>query len=170
MPDPATLILKGRRSLVVTRDFDAPRDVVWAAFTDPNILRHWLLGPPGWSMHQCEVDLSIGGSYAWRWRLTDTGEEFGFTGIFSELEPGVSFADAQTFDNGGTGAPIGMMTRNFVSFSDNSTGTRVSTTIRYPNAPTRFIVMEQGMGAGMELSYARLDAVLASANLMALSA
>lgn len=170
MPNPATIILRGRRSVVVTRSFDAPRDVVWAAFTNPSVMRHWLLGPPGWTMHQCEVDLSVGGSYAWRWRLPDTEEEFGFTGIFSGVEQGISFADAQTFDNGGTGAPIGMMTRNFVTFEDDGTGTRVETTVRYPNAPTRFLVMEQGMGKGMELSYGRLDAVLASANKFAMSA
>ncbi len=80
------------------------------------------------------------------------------------------FSDAQTFDNGGTGAPVGTMTRNHVSFEDDGDGTRVITTVRYPNAPTRFLVMEQGIGQGMELSYRRLDAVLASANKFAMSA
>jgi uncharacterized protein YndB with AHSA1/START domain len=47
----------GDREVVMTRLFDAPRALVWDAFTNPELLKQWLIGPPGWSMVVCEVTL-----------------------------------------------------------------------------------------------------------------
>ena len=66
----------------VTRDFAAPRQLVWRAHTDPKLVRRWMLGPPGWSMPVCEMDVRPGGKYRWRWRSDQNGAEFGFHGDF----------------------------------------------------------------------------------------
>ena len=56
------------REIVMTRVFDAPRALVFDAFTKPELIRRWLAGPPGWEMVVCDVDLQVGGSYRWFWR------------------------------------------------------------------------------------------------------
>ncbi len=51
------------RELVMTREFDAPRGMVFDALTKPELVQRWLLGPPGWTMPVCEIDLRVGGKY-----------------------------------------------------------------------------------------------------------
>lgn len=62
--------------VVMTRVFDAPRRLVWEAWTTPEHLQKWLLGPEGWSMPVCEVDLRPGGTWHYVWRRAN-GKEFG---------------------------------------------------------------------------------------------
>ena len=57
------LSTRGDREIVMTRVFDASRRVMFDAFTKPELVTQWLLGPPGWSMPVCEIDLRVGGAY-----------------------------------------------------------------------------------------------------------
>ena len=52
----------------ITRDFKAPRTLVWQAHTEPELFQRWIGGYPGWSMPVCEMDVRPGGKYRWRWR------------------------------------------------------------------------------------------------------
>ena len=61
----------GDREIIMTRVFDAPRDLVFDALTKPDLAKRWLLGPPGWSMPVCEIDLKVGGTYRYVWRNTE---------------------------------------------------------------------------------------------------
>jgi len=54
--------------LVCTRIFAAPRRLVFDCHTRPALVKRWLLGPPGWSMPVCEIDLSVGGRFRYLWR------------------------------------------------------------------------------------------------------
>jgi uncharacterized protein YndB with AHSA1/START domain len=67
------------REIAMTRVFDAPRRLVFDAFTKPELVKQWLLGPPGWSMPVCEIDLKVGGAYRYVWRHTN-GKEMGMGG------------------------------------------------------------------------------------------
>ena len=58
----------GEREIIMTRAFDAKRDLVFDALTKPELVKRWLLGPPGWSMPVCEIDLKVGGAYRYVWR------------------------------------------------------------------------------------------------------
>src|SRR5882762_4647843 len=69
----------------VARDFHAPRQLVFDAFTKPELVRRWLLGPPGWSMPVCEIDLKVGGAYRWVWRRDSDGMEMGMGGVYREI-------------------------------------------------------------------------------------
>ncbi len=60
------------REIVMTRVFDAPRRLVFDAFTKPELLKRWF-GPRGWSMPVCEIDLKVGGAYRFLWRGPDAG-------------------------------------------------------------------------------------------------
>ncbi len=73
------------REIVMTRVFDAPRDLVFDAYTKPELLKRWLLGPRGWSMPVCEIDLRVGGAYRYVWRRDPDGNEMGMGGVYREI-------------------------------------------------------------------------------------
>src|SRR5678816_4821424 len=75
---------RGDRELVMARVFDAPRHLVFEACSKPELVRRWLLGPDGWSMPVCEIDLRVGGSYRYVWRHSD-GREMGMGGVYREI-------------------------------------------------------------------------------------
>ena len=79
---PAQVSFPSDRVVEVTRSFRAPRALVYEAYTTPELLKRWLLGPPGWTMPVCEMDVRAGGAYRWRWRSDEDGSEFGFHGTF----------------------------------------------------------------------------------------
>src|SRR3989442_13143079 len=78
------LTTRGDREIVMTRVFDAPRSMVFEAFTKPELVKQWLLGPEGWSMPVCEIDLRVGGKYRYVWRHVK-GQEMGMGGVFREI-------------------------------------------------------------------------------------
>src|SRR5438552_19195158 len=84
---PLQLTAPGEREIVMTRVLDAPRKLVFDAFTKPELLKQWLLGPPGWSMPVCEIDLRIGGRYRYVWRRDTDGTEMGCGGVYCEIVP-----------------------------------------------------------------------------------
>ena len=65
------------REIAMTRVFDAPRTLVFDAHTKPELVKRWLLGPPGWTMPVCEIDLRVGGKYRWVWRSDNDGSTMG---------------------------------------------------------------------------------------------
>ena len=89
----------GDREIVMTRVFDAPRNLVFDAFTKPELLKQWLLGPPGWSMPVCEIDLRIGGRYRYVWRRDTDGTEMGCGGVYREVVPPARLVHTEQFDN-----------------------------------------------------------------------
>ena len=74
------------REIVTTRTFDAPRRLVWEAWTSPEHLPHWMTGPPGWTMPVCEIDLRPGGAWHFAWRNAD-GAEMAMRGVYREVVP-----------------------------------------------------------------------------------
>jgi uncharacterized protein YndB with AHSA1/START domain len=74
------------REIEVTRVFDAPRELVFAAWTKPEHLRNWMLGPGGWTMTVCEIDLRPGGAQRFVWRGRD-GAEMEIRGEYREIDP-----------------------------------------------------------------------------------
>src|SRR5207249_2286098 len=82
------------REIVMTRVFDAPRKLVFDAHTKPDLVKRWLLGPPGWSMPVCEIDLRVGGKYRYVWRQDNDGTQMGMGGVYREI-----VAPEQTVNN-----------------------------------------------------------------------
>src|SRR6267378_3438451 len=91
------LTTRGDREIVMTRVFDAPRSLVFDAFTKPELVKQWLLGPPGWSMPVCEIDLKVGGAYRFSWRGPE-GNEMGMGGVFREIVAPERFVATEKFD------------------------------------------------------------------------
>ncbi len=87
----------GQREIIMTRVFDAPRDLVFDALTKPDLVKRWLLGPPGWSMPVCEIDLKVGGKYRYVWRNED-GREMGMGGTYREIVRPAKLVHTELFD------------------------------------------------------------------------
>src|SRR6516162_7815210 len=85
------------REIQVERAFNAPRRLVFDALTKPELVRRWLLGPPGWTMVVCDIDLKVGGAYRYLWRHSD-GTEMGMRGVYREIVPPERIVNTESFD------------------------------------------------------------------------
>ena len=150
------------REVKVMRSFKAPRALVYKAYTEPALVRQWLLGPPGWSMPVCEMTTDVGGKYRWRWRSDENGQEFGFTGEVLEVTPHAKIVHTQIFDAGDLGVSMGSEPAIItVTFNETNGITNVTTSIKYASKADRDEAFSTGMTDGMEMSYKLLDGVLA---------
>jgi len=144
------------REIAMTRVFDAPRHLVFEALTRPELLQRWLLGPPGWSMPVCEVDLKVGGAYRYVWRSDDGGREFGSHGVFREVLPPERFVATEKMDGFEGESEV---TNSLVEQGGRTT---LTLTMRFDSQEARDGALESGMEKGVAISYDRLDEVLAS--------
>jgi len=146
----------------VDRAFEAPRALVYDAYTKPELVRRWLLGPPGWTMPVCEMDVREGGAFRWGWRSEEDGKEFGFHGKFLEVRAPELLRHTEVFDPGDTGESMGdaeaIVT---VRFDERGGSTTVTTLVDYGSNQARDAALATGMTDGMEQSYRRLEGLLA---------
>jgi len=159
---PAEASLPSDTEVLVKRSFDAPVNLVWRAYMEPELLRRWCTSQPGWSMPVCEMDMRVGGQYRWRWRNDENGLEFGFNGEVLEVVLHERIAHTQVFDPGNLGVSMGgepsIVT---VTFQEAGGMTNVTTSIKYASKTDRDAAFSTGMTDGMELSYKLLDGLLA---------
>jgi len=151
--------LPNDRDVVVVRSFDAPRTLVFDAWTQPKLMQRWLLGPPGWTMPVCEMDVRPGGKFRWRWRNVESGAEFGFSGEFQEVVKPSRIVHVERFDPGDVGGEMGEALVTAV-FTEKNGVTTYSTTIRYASKDVRDAALKTGMTDGMEQSFEQLDALV----------
>jgi uncharacterized protein YndB with AHSA1/START domain len=145
----------GDREIVMSRVFDAPREMVFEAWTKPELLKRWLLGPPGWEMVVCEVDYSPGGTTRFVWRKA-TGEEMGMRMIGVEFVPPERIVCIEKFDEPWYPGEA----RTTLTFTERDGKTTATTTVRYDSQATRDMVLKSGMTTGVAASYDRLEEIL----------
>ena len=147
----------GDREIVMTRVFDAPRKLVFDAFTKPELLKQWLLGPPGWSMPVCEIDLRIGGRYRYVWRRDTDGTEMGCGGVYREIVPPERLVHTEQFDD-----PWYPGESLITTVLDEQRGkTTLTATMLYESRDARDGILKSGMESGVAASYDRLAELLA---------
>jgi len=156
-PHTLTLRLHGDRSIVMTRLFDAPRTLVFDAWTEPELVKRWLAGPPGNTLETCEIDLRPGGRLRYVWRLRD-GPEMGMSGEYREVVRPERFVHTELFDEDWTGGEA-ILT---AELTEQEGRTTITMTVEYASAEARDAVLETGMQGGMASSFDALDQVLAS--------
>jgi uncharacterized protein YndB with AHSA1/START domain len=139
----------------LSRVFDAPARLVFAAHTEPEHVKKWLLGPPGWTMPICEIDLRPGGSWHFGWQKDD-GETMEMHGVYQEVEPHTRVVNTE---NWGGDYPE---TLNTLTLDEADGRTTLTVLVRYPSKAARDAAVATGMTDGASTSYDRLDAVLAS--------
>ena len=143
------------REVVLTRVFDAPRQMVFDAFTKPELLKQWF-GPCGHSLVVCEVDLRVGGGF--RFVLRDPqGREMGMRGVYREIVPPERSVHMESFDDyPGESQVTGV-------FTEQAGKTTLTATIQYPSKEVRDAVLQMGMEHGAAESYDKLADLLAGA-------
>lgn len=141
------------REVVMSRSFNAPQEMVWAAWTNPVYVRQWLLGPEGWTMPVCEIDLRPGGTWRYVWRKAD-GAEMAMTGSYLEVTPPERLVSTERW------GPEWPETVNTMVLTESEGRTTTTLTIAYPSREVRDAALKTGMTDGSERSFARLDALL----------
>ncbi len=154
-PGVTTFSTPSADEVTITRVLDAPKALVFEVHTRPEHVRHWLLGPPGWTMPICEIDLRPGGTFRYVWRRAD-GTEMTITGEYVEVIAPERVVNTEAW---GGDWPA---TRNTMALTESAGRTTVTTTIRYVSPAARDAALQTGMADGVGESFARLDNYLAS--------
>ena len=137
--------------LLITRTFDAPRALVWAAFTDPKHVPNWQTGPGGFTMPVCEIDLRPGGTWHYTWRNAK-GREFSATGTYREVDPPKRIAFVTTIN--------GQEQTTTMTFTEDNGRTTVTNAMRFPSREIRDQALPMAK-VGTDMNYAHLDEYLA---------
>jgi uncharacterized protein YndB with AHSA1/START domain len=158
-PGNLKLTTRGDREIAITRAFDAPRKLVFDAFTKPELVKQWLLGPDGWSMPVCEIDLKVGGKYRYVWRRDKDGTEMGMGGVYREIVTPERIVATEKFDQSWyPGEAVG----TFI-LTEQGGKTTLTETILYESREARDGVLKSGMEKGVVASYDRLEKLLEKA-------
>ena len=149
-----TFDTRGDLEVVISRAVDAPRELVWAAWTDPAHLPHWY-GAKGWTLPVCEIDLRVGGAY----RFVHAGpaaQQMTSSGVYQEVSAPERLVCTEAYE-GVEGESV-----NTVTFAESGPGTLVTIELRYPTREIRDAMLETRMREGMEEGFQRLDEFVAS--------
>jgi uncharacterized protein YndB with AHSA1/START domain len=142
------------RAIVMTRIFDAPRQLVFDALTKPELLKRWF-GPHGHSLVVCDVDFTVGG--AWRFVIeSPDGGRMGMSGVYQEIVPGERTVHTEAFDD----YPGDSVITTVLTEHDGKT--TLTATVLYDSQETRDAVVESGMEHGAAETYDRLADLLPS--------
>ncbi len=154
------------QGVVVERVFDAPRELVWRAWTEAEHFKLWY-GPNGMTAHACEIDFRVGGRYLIGLRSSE-GDEFWSTGTYREIAPIERFVATDSFSDPdgnvvsptafGMGEDVPMEKVNTITFEDLGGG-KTKLTVRQVGWPEG--MMAQGAGANWEQGLDKLETALA---------
>ena len=151
MPTSVDVTTPSDREIVITRAFvAAPRTLIWDCHTQPELIKRWMLGPPGWTMVVCEVDLQVGGAYHFRWRNAE-GFEFGSQGEHVEIVPPENLVTTERME-GFDGDSVNTMT--LITRGDDAL---LTVTMRFATKEARDGALRSGMAEGMAQSYDRIE-------------
>lgn len=145
------------REIAMTRVFDAPRGLVFDAWTKPELLKRWLGVRGGWTFAVCEVDLRVGGAYRYVWR-GPTGTEMGMGGVFREIVPPERLVATESFDESWyPGEAL-----DTITLVEHDGKTTLTTTVLFESQEARDVALQSDMERGVAESYDVLDELLAS--------
>jgi uncharacterized protein YndB with AHSA1/START domain len=153
--DTLKITMPTEREIAMTRVFDAPRRLVFEAWTNPKHVAKWLLGPDGWTMPVCEIDLRPGGSWHFVWRKSN-GTEMAMRGEYREVTPPERLVNTERW------GPEWPETLNTLVFTEERGRTTMTLTILYPSKEARDAAFKTGMSDGAQQSFDRLEEYLAS--------
>jgi len=146
------------REILITRAFDAPRRLVFDAYTRPELLKRWLFGPDGWSLAVCEIDLRVGGTYRYVWRRERDGTDMGMGGVYREIVVPERLVATERFDESWyPGEAVGT-----IVLVEEGGRTTLTQTMLYESREARDTALKSGMDEGLGAGYDRLAGILAS--------
>lgn len=159
MTQPGTLEVTAPRDreIVIRRQFNAPRQLVWGAHTKPELVRQWLLGPDGWTMEVCDIDLREGGRFRYEWH-NEGGETMAMGGVFREIDAPNRMVHNELFDDDWTGGETTVTT----TLEESGGITTLTVSVMYSSNEARDAAAASGMTEGMAVGYDRLAALVES--------
>jgi len=147
----------GDREIAISRAFDAPRSLVWEAYTTPALLKRWLGVFGGWSLDVCEIDLRVGGAYRYVWRGSEGGQ-MGMGGVYKEVVPPHRLVATERFDESWYPGSA----ESVLTLTEQGGKTTLTITVRYDTREARDAVLKSPMEHGMAAGFDNLAKVLAS--------
>jgi uncharacterized protein YndB with AHSA1/START domain len=157
----AKVTLPADDQILITREFDAPKHLVYQAFTTPELVKRWWHANRG-EMTVAEIDLRVGGT--WRYvMIADGGMEVGFHGEYLEIVPNERVVSTETFE----GLPEGVSeadgtTVNTATFTETDGRTTLALLVQAPSQATRDAIIDSGMEAGLQDALDNLEQVAVS--------
>ena len=148
-----TVTTPSELEIVMTRVFDAPRELVWEALSKPQHMREWW-GPRGFTMPVCEMDFRPGGAYRFVQQGPD-GAEYGFRGEYREIVPPERIAWTFEFE----GMP-GSISLDTMTLTEEDGKTTITSTSVFDSVEQRDGMLESGMETGAAETYDRLAELL----------
>jgi uncharacterized protein YndB with AHSA1/START domain len=143
---------RGDREIVITRSFDAPRQLVFEAWTRPELLRRWW-GCEGSTLTTCEVDLRPGGRWRFVMRMPD-GSEHPLKGIYRDILPPDKLVYTECYDLPSIGRPQWLTT---IVFEVEGDKTKLTHALLHGSKEARNGHLQAGMEGGMIQSFKRLE-------------
>jgi uncharacterized protein YndB with AHSA1/START domain len=144
--------------ILITREFDAPKHLVYRAYTTPDLVKRWWNAKRG-EVTIAEIDLRVGG--AWRSvMVTESGQEVGFHGEYREIVPNERIVSTEVYE-GAPGGDEGAVL-NTVTFAGRDGRTTLTVLVQAPSKEIRDAIIESGMEAGMQDAYDLLEEVARS--------
>ncbi|MGH2711054.1 MAG: SRPBCC family protein [Actinomycetota bacterium] len=145
----ATITTPSDTETVITREFDAPRELVWESMTKPEHVRQWY-GLRSLNMTVCEIDLRVGGK--WRYVQSDGENEFAFSGEYREIDPPGRLVSTEEFEAmPGTGYVVTL------TLEERDGKTQMTSHLQYQSMEHRDGHIQSGMERGMNETFDRLD-------------
>ncbi|GLS31560.1 Uncharacterized conserved protein YndB, AHSA1/START domain [Mesorhizobium albiziae] len=145
------------REIRMMRHFQAPRDLVFDAWTVPALLKRWLHGPEGWKLAVCQIDLTVGGALRYIW-VHDDGRSMGMSGVYREIVRPERIVATELFDEDWTGGEA----IDTVVLTEQAGRTLLTQTVLYVSREARDGALATGMADGVEASFSQLDRLLES--------
>ncbi|MEO6209717.1 MAG: SRPBCC family protein [Gemmatimonadaceae bacterium] len=152
-----TITTPGDREIAMARVFDAPRTLVFDAYTQCRYLKRWLGVFDGWSLDSCEIDLSVGGNYRYVWKRAPS-TEMGMGGTYREIVAGERLVATEKFDESWYEGNA-VTTATFVESAGRTT---LTLTVQYASKEARDGVLKSGMTGGVTASFDTLEEMLTS--------
>ena len=157
----AKVTLPTDEQILITREFDAPKELVYRAFTAPDLVKRWWHANRG-KVTVAEIDLRVGGK--WRYvSITDDGMEVGFHGEYLEIVPGERIVSTEIYE----GLPEGVSeeeaaTVNTATFAEADGRTALTILVQATSKEARDAIIESGMEAGLQDALDLLEQVAVS--------
>jgi uncharacterized protein YndB with AHSA1/START domain len=154
----ATVTLPSEREILITREFDAPRHLVYKAWTTPELVKRWWSGHRG-EVKSAEIDLRVGG----RWRyvmVADGGFEVAFHGEYREIVPGRRIVTTEVYEL--PGAPEGEGALNIVTFTEADGRTTLTLLVQTASRQDRDAIIDSGMEVGLQEQMELLEQLVIS--------
>ena len=152
---------RGDREIVISRSFDAPPQLVFVAWTRPELLRKWW-GCEGSTLTTCEVDLRPGGQWRFVMRMAD-GSQHPLKGVYREIVPPEQLVYTECYEMPSIGSPQWLTT---ISFKPNGDGTKLTHTLLHGSTEARNGHLHAGMEGGMIQSFERLENLMRTPSLV----